>query len=154
MGLTVEGLRVDLPTMVKWKDGIVERLTGGVKFLCDKTGVEVVHGRAEFSSDRALVVTTEDGQIEIQFEQAIIATGSRPMALDGFEHDGETVIGSTEALSLQSVPERLVVIGAGYIGLELGTVYAKLGSKVSSWSSSRRSCRRSIARSARRWPGD
>lgn len=130
MGLTVEGLKVDLPAMVAWKDGIVERLTGGVKFLCDKTGVDVVHGRAELTSDRSLTVSTDEGQAEIQFEQAIIATGSRPMRLDGFDHDGETVIGSSEALSLQTVPERMVVIGAGYIGLELGTVYAKLGSKV------------------------
>jgi dihydrolipoamide dehydrogenase len=131
MGLTIDGLSVDLPKMVKWKDGIVQKLTGGVKFLCEKNGVEVVHGRAEFRSDRSLEVTTDEGQGEIQFEQAIIATGSRPMGLDGFPCDGETIIGSTEALSLQSVPERLVVIGAGYIGLELGMVYAKLGSKVS-----------------------
>ena len=131
MGLTVEGLTVDLPKLVQWKDGIVERLTSGVGFLCEKNGVEVVHGEAEFLSDRTLSVSTEDGRVEIEFEQAVIATGSRPMALDGIPYDGDKVIGSTEALSLQSVPERLVVIGAGYIGLELGSVYAKLGSKVS-----------------------
>jgi dihydrolipoamide dehydrogenase len=131
MGLKVEGLYIDLPQMVQWKDGIVQRLTGGVKFLCDKNGVEVVHGRAEFVSDRKLSVETDEGPVEIQFEAAIIATGSRPTELDGFPHDGEKIIGSSEALSLQTVPERLVVIGAGYIGLELGMVYAKLGSKVS-----------------------
>ncbi len=131
LGLTVEGLYVDLARMVQWKDGIVQRLTGGVKFLCDRSGVEVVHGRAEFVTDRKLAVDTTEGRVEIEFEAAIISTGSRPMALDGFPFDGESVIGSSEALSLQSVPERLVVIGAGYIGLELGTVYAKLGSKVS-----------------------
>ena len=130
LGVTVEGLQVDLPKLVSWKDKIVDRLTGGVKFLCDKTGVEVVRGRAEFTSDRTLEVETDQGKGEIQFEQAIIATGSRPTGLGGFEHDGETVIGSTEALSLPSVPERMVIIGAGYIGLELGSVYAKLGSKV------------------------
>jgi dihydrolipoamide dehydrogenase len=116
---------------VKWKDGIVRRLTGGVKFLCDKNGVEVVQGTARFTSDRSLSVDTDDGPVEIQFEQAIVATGSRPMELDGFPPDGTTIIGSSEALSLRQVPERLVVIGAGYIGLELGSVYAKLGSKVS-----------------------
>ncbi len=131
MGVTVEGLNVDLPKMVKWKDGIVRRLTGGVKFLCEKNGVEIVEGSARFTSDRSLAVGTQDGEVEIQFEQAIVATGSRPMDLDGFPHDGTTIIGSSEALSLQAVPERLVVIGAGYIGLELGSVYAKLGSKVS-----------------------
>jgi len=131
MGLKVEGLYVDLPQMVRWKDGIVQRLTGGVKFLCEKNGVELVHGRAEFVSDRKLAVETSDGRIDIDFEAAIVATGSRPMGLDGFPHDGQKIIGSSEALSLQTVPERLVVIGAGYIGLELGMVYAKLGSKVS-----------------------
>ncbi len=131
MGITVEGVRVDLAKMVKWKDGIVRRLTGGVKFLCEKNGVEVVHGSARFTSDRSLVVDTDDGQVEIQFEQAIVATGSRPMGLEGFPHDGTSIIGSSEALSLQAVPQRIAVIGAGYIGLELGMVYAKLGSKVS-----------------------
>ena len=130
MGITVEGLSVDLPKVVEWKDGIVGRLTSGVEFLCKGNGVDVVHGTAEFLSDRSLAVATGDGRIEIEFEQAVIATGSRPMALDGFTHDGEKIIGSTEALSLQAVPERMVIIGAGYIGLELGTVYAKLGSEV------------------------
>jgi len=131
MGLTVSSLAIDLPKMVEWKDGIVDRLTSGVAFLCEKNGVEVVQGAAEFVSDRSLTVSSEDGRFEIEFEQAVIATGSRPMALEGFEHDGERIIGSTEALSLQAVPEKLVIIGAGYIGLELGSVYAKLGSQVS-----------------------
>ena len=130
LGITVEDVSVDLSKMVKWKDGIVRRLTDGVKFLCEKNGVDLVRGRADFSSDRTLSVATENGQVAIQFEAAIIATGSSPMALDGFPHDGATIIGSSEALSLQAVPERMVVIGAGYIGLELGSVYAKLGSKV------------------------
>jgi dihydrolipoamide dehydrogenase len=131
MGITVEGVTVDLPKMIEWKDGIVDRLTSGVAFLCEKNGVEVVHGAAEFLSDRSLAVTSDDGRVEIEFEQAVIATGSRPMQLDGFPHDGEKIIGSSEALSLQKVPEKLVIIGAGYIGLELGIVYAKLGSQVS-----------------------
>jgi len=131
MGIKVDGLYVDLPGIVSWKDRIVQRLTGGVSFLCEKNGVEVVRGRAEFVTDRMLVVESEDDRVEIEFSSAIIATGSRPMELEGFPHDGTTVIGSSEALSLDEVPERFVVIGAGYIGLELGTVYAKLGSKVS-----------------------
>ena len=130
MGISVEGLAVDLPKMVEWKDGIVNRLTSGVEFLCKQNGVEVLHGSAEFLSDRTLVVSSDDDRVEIEFEQAVIATGSRPMELDGFAIDGEKVIGSSEALSLQEVPKRLVIIGAGYIGLELGTVYRKLGSEV------------------------
>ena len=130
MGLSVEGLTVDLPKMVEWKDGIVDRLTTGVEFLCKQNGVEVVHGAAEFLSDRSLVVSSDDDRVEIEFEQAVIATGSRPMELNGFAIDGKKIIGSSEALSLQEVPKNLVIIGAGYIGLELGTVYRKLGSEV------------------------
>jgi dihydrolipoamide dehydrogenase len=130
MGISVDGLAVDLPKMVEWKDGIVNRLTSGVEFLCKQNGVEVVHGSAEFLTDRTLAVSSDDERVEIEFEQAVIATGSRPMELDGFALDGEKVIGSSEALSLQEVPEKLVIIGAGYIGLELGTVYRKLGSEV------------------------
>ncbi len=130
MGLTVEGVTVDLEKMVAWKDGIVERLTGGVEFLCAKNGVEIVHGDARFLSDRSLQVETEGGNVEIEFSSAVIATGSSPMELPNLSFDGTRVIGSTEALSLDRVPGRLVVVGAGYIGLELGTVYAKLGSEV------------------------
>ena len=131
MGVTVENVSVDLEKMVQWKDGIVERLTGGVSFLFEKNGVEVVAGEAGFIDDRHLEVTTDDGVIEIEFEQAVIATGSSPMPLPGFDIDGETVIGPREALSLTEIPKKLVVIGAGYIGLELGTVFRKLGSEVS-----------------------
>lgn len=130
MGLTVDGLTVDLAKMVAWKDGIVERLTGGVEFLCSKNGVEVIHGEATFLSDRSIRVSNDDGQLEIEFESAVIATGSSPMALPDLPFDGSRIIGSTEALSLEQVPERMAVVGAGYIGLELGTVYAKLGSRV------------------------
>jgi dihydrolipoamide dehydrogenase len=131
MGLSVEDLRVDLPKMIHWKDGIVDRLTSGVEFLCEKNGVEVVRGSARFVSDRKIEVATDDGHGEVEFEQAVIATGSRVLELDGFAFDGEGIIDSTGALSLQEVPERLVVIGGGYIGLEMGSVYAKLGSHVS-----------------------
>lgn len=130
MGLKVDGLKIDLPKMVEWKDGIVDRLTGGVEFLCSKNDVEVVYGSARFTSDRSLEVAGDDGVVEVQFETAVIATGSKAMELPNLPFDGVRVIGSTEALSLQEVPSRLVVVGAGYIGLELGTVYAKLGSQV------------------------
>ena len=130
LGITVGGLEVDLAKMVAWKDSVVERLTGGIRSLMKNSGVEVITGRAELTSDRSLSVDTEDGQVEVQFEQAVIATGSTPLPLAGFDHDGERIIGSSEALSLDRVPGRFVVIGGGYIGLELGSVYAKLGAKV------------------------
>jgi dihydrolipoamide dehydrogenase len=130
MGLhmTVEG--VDMGALVTWKDQVVKKLTDGVKFLATKNGAEVVHGRARFLSDRQIEVQGEGGAQAIQFEQAVIATGSVPFPLPGFPVDGETVIGSKEALSLREVPRRLVVIGGGYIGLELSSVYRKLGSQV------------------------
>ena len=130
MGVTVEEVSIDLEKMVGWKDSIVERLTGGVAFLFKKNGVETMQGEARFVDDRRLEVTTDDGVVEVEFEQAIIATGSSPMTLEGFEIDGETVIGPREALSLTEVPSKMVVIGAGYIGLELGTVFRKLGAEV------------------------
>ncbi len=130
MGLAAGEIRVDMPRLVAWKDGIVRRLTSGVKFLCEKNGAEILEGSAAFTSDRTLAVETAEGRVEVEFEAAVIATGSLPMDLPGVERDGASVIGAREALSLEAVPERMVVIGAGYIGLELGTVYAKLGSSV------------------------
>ncbi|MEW6757355.1 MAG: dihydrolipoyl dehydrogenase [Acidobacteriota bacterium] len=130
MGISVEAKGVDMGRLVAWKDGVVQKLTGGVKFLAEKNGAEVLTGRARFTSDRTLEVQTDQGPQVVQFEQAVIATGSVPFPLPGFEVDGETVIGSKEALSLSDVPRRLVVIGGGYIGLELGSVYRKLGAEV------------------------
>jgi dihydrolipoamide dehydrogenase len=129
-GINVEKVSLDLPKVISWKDGVVQRLTGGVKTLCTKNGAEVMRGRARFISDRQVEVAGPDGVQLVQFEQAVIATGSVPFDLPGFLRDGETIIGSKEALSLKEVPGKLVVIGGGYIGLELGSVYRKFGSEV------------------------
>ncbi len=129
-GINVDNATVDLPKLISWKDGVVKRLTGGVQTLCTKNGAEVVHGRARFISDRQVEVMGPEGAQVIQFEQAVIATGSVPFPLPGFPNDGETVIGSKEALSLREIPGKLVVIGGGYVGLELGSVYRKFGSEV------------------------
>jgi dihydrolipoamide dehydrogenase len=117
--------------LVKWKDGVVQRLTKGVQFLCDKANVEVVHGRAVFAGPRALRIETESGVGEVTFQQAIIATGSSPVALPGLPFDGSRIVGPREALSPTDLPGRVVVVGGGYIGLGLASTYAKLGSKVS-----------------------
>lgn len=127
------GVDVDLKGMVGWKDGIVEQLTGGVEKLCKANGVSLVEGRAEFSDEETLRVVHEgDGQGSetIEFEHAIIATGSRPIEIPGFAFDDDPILSSREALALESIPERLLVIGAGYIGMELSTVFAKLGTDV------------------------
>jgi dihydrolipoamide dehydrogenase len=124
---------VDLAGMVEWKDGVVDQLTGGVEKLCKAAGVELVSGRAEFASETtARVVHSGEGQgaETVEFDHAVVATGSRPVEVPGFAFDGERILSSRDALALDSVPERLVVVGAGYIGMELSTVFAKLGADV------------------------
>ncbi|EMA43148.1 dihydrolipoyl dehydrogenase [Halococcus saccharolyticus] len=124
---------VDLSAMVGWKDEIVDQLTSGVEKLCKANGVNLVEGRAEFAGENTVrVAHSGDGQgsESIDFEHAIVATGSRPIEVPNFEFDGEHVISSRDALALDTVPESLVVVGAGYIGMELSTVFAKLGTDV------------------------
>ncbi|HPQ41084.1 MAG TPA: NAD(P)/FAD-dependent oxidoreductase, partial [bacterium] len=130
MGLTFSGVDLDVAKLVNWKDRIVKQLTGGVSFLVTKNGGEILHGRAKFTGDRRLEVLTDEGPVLVEFEQAVIATGSRQIELPGFEFDGETVIGAREALSPEAVPGKLLVIGGGYIGLEMGSVYKRFGSEV------------------------
>lgn len=120
----------DMAKLISWKDKIVQKLTAGVKTLCVKNGAEVLQGRARFLSARTVEVQTESGAQVIEFEQAVIATGSLPFFPKGFEPDHEAVLEARDALSLKAVPESLVVIGGGYNGLELSSVYAKLGAKV------------------------
>jgi dihydrolipoyl dehydrogenase len=126
MGVSVDGLRVDLARMQAWKEGVVKKLVGGVGFLMKGNGVESRAGEAKFISPHAARV----GDETVEFDHCIIATGSRPMQIPGFAFDGERVIDSTGALALGELPQRLCVIGGGYIGLELGTMYARLGSRV------------------------
>ncbi|MFC6905257.1 dihydrolipoyl dehydrogenase [Halalkalicoccus tibetensis] len=124
---------VDMGGMVEWKDGVVDQLTGGVEKLCKANGVNLVEGRAEFADgNTARVAHGGEGQgsESIEFEHAVVATGSRPIEIPGFEFDGEHVLSSREALSLDSVPDSLVIVGGGYIGMELAGVFAKLGTDV------------------------
>ncbi len=124
---------VDMAGMTAWKDEVVDRLTGGVEKLCKGNGVNLVDGTAEFSGSNSLRVAHGgggQGSETVEFESAIIATGSRPVEVPGFEFDGERILSSRGALALESVPESLVVVGAGYIGMELSTVFAKLGAEV------------------------
>src|SRR5881398_4984 len=120
--------RVSLDPLRKWKtERVVGKLARGLASVAKAKGVEIIGGRAVFEDSRTLRVEGEAPQ-KVRFTHAIVATGSRPAALPGFT--GERVIDSTAALELPDVPERLLVIGGGYIGLELGQVYAALGSKV------------------------
>ncbi len=130
LGITAERLSVDLGQLIDWKDGVVRRLADGVARLLQGNRIETLQGEASFLSPRALLVRGAQQSEEIEFEQCIIATGSRPIELAGFAPDGRRVLGSTEALARRELPRRAVVLGGGYIGLEIGTLWCKLGSEV------------------------
>lgn len=122
----------DIARMTGWKDDVVEQLTGGVEQLCRSNGVNLINGTARFENDSEIQIV--DGGPEapshVAFEHAVIATGSRPLSLPGFDFDEKPILNSRQALSLETLPEDLLVVGAGYIGLELATLFAKLGSNV------------------------
>ena len=129
LGISLADPQLDLKRTVAWKDGIVGRLTNGVAGLFKKAKVKTVHGWAKFRDGKTVEVETETGLQVIRAETVVIATGSAPVELPSLPF-GDPVISSTEALALREVPEKLVVVGGGYIGLELGTAFAKIGAKV------------------------
>lgn len=129
LGITVGKPKISMTKTVAWKDGIVKRLTGGVGGLLKKQKVRIVPGHARFIDGKTVEVADKDGTTVIAAENIVIATGSTPVELPFLKFGGK-VMSSTEALSLKKVPAKLAVIGAGYIGLELGVAYAKLGSEV------------------------
>ncbi|WP_203332936.1 dihydrolipoyl dehydrogenase [Planococcus beigongshangi] len=131
MGIKVSGeVVVDMPEVVKWKDGIVNKLTSGVQTLLKGNGVEVISGEAYLTESQQVKVKTADGEQLYTYKDLILAIGSLPTELKSLPFDQERILSSTEALTLQEVPKHLVVVGGGYIGLELGTAYAKFGAKV------------------------
>ncbi len=128
-GLSAQAPAIDLARTVAWKDRIVGRLTTGVSGLMKRAGVKAISGWARFRDGKTVEVETETGLQVVRAEAIVIATGSRPVELPALPFGG-TIISSTEALALTERPARLVVVGAGYIGLELGTAFAKLGTHV------------------------
>jgi dihydrolipoamide dehydrogenase len=129
LGITVEAPKLDLAQTIRWKDGIVGRLNSGVLGLLRKAKVKIVHGEARFRDGKTVEVETETGSQVIRAETVVIATGSEPVELPSLPFGG-AVLSSTGALSLASVPRKLAVVGGGYIGLELGIAFAKLGAEV------------------------
>jgi dihydrolipoamide dehydrogenase len=124
---------IDVQGMVRWKDKLVRKPTKGVEHLCQNAGAKLVKGRAEFAGQDSVRVVHEgqgEGAESIEFEHAIVATGSRPIEIPGFAFDGERILSSREVLALENAPDRLVVVGAGYIGMELATVFQKVGTDV------------------------
>jgi dihydrolipoamide dehydrogenase len=129
-GITFTEPKMDLDKLRAWKESILEKLGGGVATLAKMRGVQVVQGRGYFEGSNKLRVETDKGQQFIQFEQAILAVGSLAAMPKAFDLGNPRVMTSTEALEVEDIPENLLVVGGGYIGMEMGTVYAGLGSKI------------------------
>jgi dihydrolipoamide dehydrogenase len=122
--------QVDLDKLRSWKESILDRLGEGIKGLAQKRNVQVLHGRGHFEASQTLRVETAEGQKFVDYEKAIIAVGSKPAMPSAFDLGNKRIMTSSEALEIPDIPANLLVVGGGYIGMELGTVYASLGSEV------------------------
>ena len=129
-GIYFEKPRIDVDKMRAWKDSILEKLSQGVAGLAGRRGVEVMEGRGYFEDAKTLRVETAHGQKFVTFDQAIIAVGSKAAMPAAFDLGNKRIMTSTEALEIEDIPENLLIVGGGYIGMELGTVYRTLGSSV------------------------
>ncbi len=129
-GITFGAPQLDLPRLRAWKDSILDRLGQGIAQLAQKRGIQVLRGRGYFEESNTLRVETAEGQRFVRYQKAILATGSKPALPRAFDLGNPRIMTSTEALEVEEVPATLLVVGGGYIGMELGTVYATLGSQV------------------------
>jgi dihydrolipoamide dehydrogenase len=130
-GIRVEGLSIDFAALQSWKAGVVRSLEMGVATLCQGYKVEVIKGDAELvDTTKVLVKTDGGGTEELSTKNVVIATGSSAISLPGLEFDGKVVVSSREALELESLPKRMLIVGGGYIGLEIAGMYQRLGSHV------------------------
>jgi dihydrolipoamide dehydrogenase len=132
VGLSFGDVKLDVPKMQSWKDGIVKKLTGGVRTLLKANGATIVEGRGRLIDARTVQVEGKGGSKTLTAKKGIvIATGSATIQVPGFEFDGKRIIGARQAVSLQQIPKRLLVVGGGVIGLELGMVYQAFGAELS-----------------------
>ncbi|MBC7473898.1 MAG: dihydrolipoyl dehydrogenase [Candidatus Sericytochromatia bacterium] len=130
-GIEISDLKVNLEQMIKRKSDVVKQTSDGVSFLMKKNKVDVFHGLGSFVNKNKIQITDKDGnKTEIETDKTIIATGSKPATLPNITVDKDRIITSTEALKLKEVPKHLIIIGGGVIGLELGSIYKRLGSEV------------------------
>lgn len=130
-GIDLKDLAINMPQMIKRKNEVVEQTVKGLDFLMKKNKITVHQGHASFITANKIQIAKDDGQKEeIETDKVIIATGSKPITPDAFNYDKKRVITSTEALNIDEVPKRMVVIGGGVIGLELGSVFARLGTEI------------------------
>ncbi|MCW9022805.1 MAG: FAD-dependent oxidoreductase, partial [Sedimenticola sp.] len=130
MGISFGKPKIDLDKLRAGKDKVVGKLTQGLAALAKQRKVDVVNGWGQFESPNQITVDTADGKVTIGFDNAIIACGSRPVAIPGFPNEDARLINSTGALALEDIPKKMLVVGGGIIGLEMGTVYATLGSQI------------------------
>jgi len=129
-GLSFGEPQLDIDQLKAWKDGVVSQLTRGLSGLAKQRKVDVVHGPGRFSSPSTLDVDSADGVVRIHFQQAIIAAGSQAVRIPSFPNDDPRLMDSTDALELDGIPPRLLVVGGGIIGLEMACVYSALGSRI------------------------
>ncbi len=130
LGISFGKPRIDLDRLRAGKDQVVSRLTQGLKGMAKKRGVSLVQGWGKLVSPNRIAVESADGTVSVEFENLIIACGSRPVEIPGFPNDDPRLIDSTGALALEDIPKRMLVVGGGIIGLEMGTVYSTLGSSI------------------------
>ena len=131
-GIDIHGaIEANLKQMVERKNGVVKQTCDGIEFLMKKNKIDVLRGMGSFVTKNQIKITGETGEQIIEADKVVIATGSKPASLPGVDIDKKRVITSTEALNMTEIPKHLIIIGGGVIGLELGSVYARLGSKVS-----------------------
>jgi dihydrolipoamide dehydrogenase len=130
VGVEISDVKVDLEKAQTWKESVVNRLVAGIDYLCRSNNVKIIKGEAKLTGPHSIEVETATRTETIETENTVIATGSSPVEIPGFKFDGTNVITSSEILALRQVPRNLVVIGAGVTGLEMATMYAQLGSKV------------------------
>lgn len=130
-GVTFGKPKIDIDGIRAWKESVISKSTGGLAALAKQRKVQVVTGKAQFSSANSLTVQTAEGEKVITFDNAIVAAGSSVARIPGFPYDDPRIIDSTGALALKDVPKRMLVIGGGIIGLEMATVYDALGTKIS-----------------------
>ncbi|OGF67403.1 MAG: dihydrolipoyl dehydrogenase [Candidatus Fischerbacteria bacterium RBG_13_37_8] len=121
---------VNWKVLQEWKSGVVNKLVNGVGQLCRGNGVQVMYGEAELAGSKELIIKQKDGNIKVLFDKLVIATGSYPIELKALPYDHEFIWDSTDALNSETIPKSMVVVGGGYVGLELGSVFARFGCKV------------------------
>lgn len=129
-GITFGDPKIELGKLRAWKESVLEKLAMGISGLAQKRGVEVLYGRGHFEDSQTLRVETKKGQKLINYNKAIIAVGSQPTIPQAFDLGNKRIMTSTEALEIEEIPRDLLIVGGGYIGMELGTVYATLGSRI------------------------